>query len=269
MHSSSLHHQQSAAVSSKSSFPTPDVSHLENFQLYSATTRKMTSKNDNKASPKTKANNTPDDGEQELFVSILGGLAGSSCCILQLLLNFLFEMRVIHPFGCAGFNKILGPLRVYLRAATFLYFVYKFSYDKKCCSKQRLIFYFLVCTSLMFMPEILRLSRMASAIAPSTTNAEKLVFTVNNMGCEACETHVKRIVESFDGVIQVESIEYETGLMHVSVNRDWNFDENKLDATLESKGYDLLPAGSVTKKMEMDVQWETGASFGDILKEDL
>ena len=36
--------------------------------------------------------------------SLIGGLLSSSCCLLQILLNFL-------SLGCAGFNKLLGPLR--------------------------------------------------------------------------------------------------------------------------------------------------------------
>ena len=215
--------------------------------------------------------NVATDDEQELVVSVLGGLAGSSCCIVQLALNMLSEVGVIHPIGCAGFNKILGPLRVYLRTVTIVYFLYK--WFKNCCSKRRLGAYFLFCMCLMFMPEALRLSSMnahrLAALAPATTNVETLLYTVDNMGCEACETHVKRIVESFDGVIEVESIKYETGLMRILVNRDWNFDEDRLDAKLETKGYDLLPAGSVTKKMEMDAQWETGSSLGGFVKEDL
>lgn len=199
------------------------------------------------------------DGEQELFVSVVGGLAGSSCCVIQLGLIFLSELGV-QPVGCAGFNKILGPLRLYLRAATLLYFMYKWLLDKRCCSKRRLTIYFLLSMCLMFMPEALRYSSNMTnglaALAPSTVNAEKLVYTVDNMGCEACETHVKRIVESFDGVVYVESVDYETGLMKLTVNRDWNFDQERLDAKLEAEGYDLLPMGSTTKRMK----WESDAA---------
>lgn len=231
----------------------------------------MTSQDDKKSSkPKSKAASCrlvdeTSDGEQELLVSLAGGLLGSSCCFIQLLLNLLSEFGVMQPIGCAGFNTILGPLRLCLRIVTTFYFCYKWFYDKTCCCKRKLVFYTLLCASLMFMPEALRiLSRSGSftrlgAIAPSTTNLERLVFTVDNMGCEACETHVKHIVESFDGVVSVESVDFETGLLRVSVNRDWQFDENQLDAKLEANGYDLLPEGSTTKRM----LWESETGIFD------
>lgn len=208
-----------------------------------------------------KTTNCNSNGQEKvLVVSVLGGLAGSSCCLIQLTLNLLSEFGVLHPIGCAGFNKILGPLRLYLRMATMFYFVYKWFLDKKrCCSKQRLTMYFVLCLSLMFLPEALRYSNRFAAIAPSTDNTENLVFTVDNMGCEACENHVKRIAESFDGVVYVESVDYETGLLRLAVNREWNFDPTRLDAKLEAEGYDLLPEGSTTKKMQWDK--DTGASF--------
>ena len=211
--------------------------------------------------------NAPSDGEQELIVSLAGGLLGSSCCLIQLALNLLSEFGVMQPIGCAGFNTFLGPLRLYLRVLTILYFSYKWIYDKTCCSKRKLVFYTVLCASLMFMPEALRvLSRNSSfsrlgAIAPSTTNTERLVYTVDNMGCEACETHVKHIVESFDGVVSVESVDFETGLLHLSVNRDWQFDENRLDAKLEANGYDLLPEGSATKRMTWEGETVSDGTF--------
>merc|ERR1712188_357460 len=54
--------------------------------------------------------------------SILAGLLGSSCCILQLGLNVLSVFDIVH-IGCAGFNVILGPLRPYLRALTLTWLV--------------------------------------------------------------------------------------------------------------------------------------------------
>ena len=39
-----------------------------------------------------------------LCTSVLTGLLSSSCCLLQLVLNTF-------AVGCAGFNKVLGPIR--------------------------------------------------------------------------------------------------------------------------------------------------------------
>ena len=65
------------------------------------------------------ANNT-DAVVQELAWSqrnataVCVGLLSSSCCLLQLTLNALAMLNVIHV-GCAGFNKILGPWRTEMR----------------------------------------------------------------------------------------------------------------------------------------------------------
>lgn len=46
--------------------------------------------------------------------AIVAGLLSSSCCLLQLLLNGLAMLNVLHV-GCAGFNKVLGPWRTEMR----------------------------------------------------------------------------------------------------------------------------------------------------------
>lgn len=49
-------------------------------------------------------------GAMEYAQCVLGGLLGSSCCLLQLGANALASLNVVH-IGCAGFNKVLGPIR--------------------------------------------------------------------------------------------------------------------------------------------------------------
>jgi len=46
--------------------------------------------------------------------AIMAGLLSSSCCLLQLALNGLAMLNVVHV-GCAGFNKVLGPWRTEMR----------------------------------------------------------------------------------------------------------------------------------------------------------
>ena len=52
------------------------------------------------------------------LTSVMAGLAGSSCCLVQLMLNGLAALDVAH-IGCAGFNK-LGPLRSLVWLTLFL-----------------------------------------------------------------------------------------------------------------------------------------------------
>jgi hypothetical protein len=49
-------------------------------------------------------------GGVEYVQCVLGGLLGSSCCLLQLGANALASLNVAH-IGCTGFNKVLGPVR--------------------------------------------------------------------------------------------------------------------------------------------------------------
>jgi len=51
---------------------------------------------------------------QRNATAVCVGLLSSSCCLLQLTLNALAMLNVIHV-GCAGFNKILGPWRTEMR----------------------------------------------------------------------------------------------------------------------------------------------------------
>lgn len=51
---------------------------------------------------------------QRNATAVAAGLLSSSCCLLQLVLNALAMLNVIHV-GCAGFNKILGPWRTEMR----------------------------------------------------------------------------------------------------------------------------------------------------------
>ena len=51
---------------------------------------------------------------QRNSTAIAAGLLSSSCCLLQLVLNVLAMLNVVH-IGCAGFNKVLGPWRTEMR----------------------------------------------------------------------------------------------------------------------------------------------------------
>jgi hypothetical protein len=111
--------------------------------------------------------------------TLLAGLLTSSCCAIQLFLNFLSSLNILHV-GCAGFNKVLGPLRPLLRGVTLLlmgrlwYLHFSFPPSKKLgngmnkpsvicdrkasssSSTSRLLAQSLVCLVLMFSPELLR-----------------------------------------------------------------------------------------------------------------
>ena len=211
--------------------------------------------------------------------SILAGLLGSSCCILQLGLNVLSVFDIVH-IGCAGFNVILGPLRPYLRALTIGWLLFLWGHvvasnknsrssvkkdannkssaeklkngSRKTCSRAntRLLMNTFVTLSLMYMPEGLKLLG-GPAIAPPTADAVKQTYVVDNMGCEACIDAVQRIINRADGVLY-SSIELQTGEATLWVAKDWNFNSEKLDQHLRHHGYELHEEGHITKKMKLD-----------------
>eukprot|EP00978_Attheya_sp_CCMP212_P041364 scaffold236229_cov57-Attheya_sp.AAC.2 len=186
--------------------------------------------------------------------STLVGLLSSSCCLIQLILNGLSLLQVVHV-GCAGFKTWLGgTTRLYIRSIAMVWLVTLwaralFTHPKKhirpqpkgtsCCtndfesdsstevhllsprnkSKWRLLCWSVWTLFLMWLPEGLQFldSRntsnvfpirtlwLDSAIIPSSTGSggisqekerhvEYLSFVVDNMGCEACESMVKRIL---------------------------------------------------------------------------
>lgn len=174
--------------------------------------------------------------------AIAAGLASSSCCLLQLGVNLLATLNVAH-IGCAGFNKFLGPWRLHIRTLTFCWLGYSwfqnFRSDKgECCKpkRHRLLFNTALCLALTFLPELLRLSG-GNAIAPPTVGAKVLKLTVDGMGCEACEAHVRGVMERSSGVISGHA-DFKKGFAEVEVADDWGFDLEKVLQNLKLDGYE-------------------------------
>ena len=236
--------------------------------------------------------------EISTWLSLLtGGLLSSSCCLIQLILNLLASFDIIHV-GCAGFNKVLGPLRPVLRAVTLI-FVSKLWYNElaskdlsECCNKpsdrsenandirlnkykksrMRLFVQSCVCLLLMYLPECLReiskmnslssgayydsssISRIASflssvpVVAPPTAGAIWKHYQVHNMGCEACSVHVQNIVQSFNGVVDMQDLNHEDGKLSVLVNSDWGFDEESLKNQLFADGYEVEAVSDIVEE---------------------
>jgi len=141
---------------------------------------------------------------------IVGSLS-SSCCLIQLGLNMLSSFNILHV-GCAGFNKVLGPLRPYARFLTMLWLLMLWLNGVKGSdhSKERRKNFFkrsrtytlvaVLTLTLTFLPEIL-LYGGGPAIAPPVDGMERKVYTIDNMGCEACVDGVERILAQHPGVL--------------------------------------------------------------------
>mmetsp|Transcript_31989 Transcript_31989/g.56559 ORF Transcript_31989/g.56559 Transcript_31989/m.56559 type:complete len:453 (+) Transcript_31989:34-1392(+) len=172
--------------------------------------------------------------------AVIAGLLSSSCCLLQLAVNLLAMLDVVHV-GCAGFNKVLGPWRLHLRALTFVWLSYLWFgklRSKDCCKggRRRLLFNTVLCLSLMFLPEMLRLSG-GTAIAPPTDGAKLLKLKIDGMGCEACEAHVRGVMQRSSGVISSRA-DFKAGFAEVEVNEEWGFDMAGVLSKLSSDGYE-------------------------------
>lgn len=246
------------------------------------------------------------------FSAIAGGLLSSSCCALQLLLNLLASLNILHV-GCAGFNTVLGPARPMLRGMTLLVLAQLWyqevtrvtlqqereekrgQEDTKeissihvppatravhpCHRSRSRVVLFLqtcLCLSLMFLPEALRaVSKMKSQSRqslPSHQSGSGLAraissflltesvlepsasflsrpggggaavwkhYEVRGMGCEACATHVQGVVAECKGVVEVNDLVFEEGILSILVQPDLGFDEDTLKNQLFLDGYEL------------------------------
>jgi copper chaperone CopZ len=189
--------------------------------------------------------------------SIAAGLLSSSCCALQLGLNILSSMNIIH-IGCAGFNTYLGPMRSITRTVTFVWLVYlwykhyhfnsnksKKLNKKKQRQQYQLYFSTLLTLFLMLLPEMLKYFN-GPAIAPPTSNQIVLQYHIPNMGCEACEMNVRKIINRQSGVID-SSVHYDTknGVANIYIAKDWHFNSKQLSTELNHAGYGLVSLDSV------------------------
>lgn len=192
----------------------------------------------------------------EVFSSTVAGLLSSSCCALQLVLNVLSTLDIIH-IGCAGFNTVLGgEVRLVMRTMTFAWLglvwykgiqamrnTKEEDKEKKRSSKlKRMVLHTCLTLSLMFLPELLKWSGTAPAIAPSSTSFSVQSFEISGMGCEACEAAVSRIIDRSSGVI-ASSVDALTGIANITISNNWNFDASSLRTALEAHGYGLLEPG--------------------------
>lgn len=230
-----------------------------------------TTQHERTAAKGTGANGAIDDDDMTLksgastFQAFIAGLLGSSCCIAQLILNCLSALDLVHV-GCAGFNKSLGPLRNVIRSLTvgWLGFLWmklllkeRASGGQKaapsCCTKfrRRLTFSTALALMLTFLPELLKFTNgVLPALAPPTDNLVRKTFVVDNMGCEACEAAVGRILSQHPGVAFGQVTDFGRGEAEVFVAPDWSFNETELDGRLQHHGYELHELGWETKNMK-------------------
>ena len=184
------------------------------------------------------------DKDDLLKAGVVAGLLSSSCCLLQILLNALSWFNVLH-MGCAGFNKLLGPPRPYLRAATFGWLGLCW-YNTPSRRRGKMLRATLVTMLLMFLPEILQtwdyshpIIRRSLTTMPSTK--ERWIerpFIVHNMGCEGCESAVQNLLESSPD-IEMAQVDWKSGKVSIFGEAVESLDVDALGKLLQHHGYDL------------------------------
>jgi copper chaperone CopZ len=142
-----------------------------------------------------------------LFGSLSAGLASSSCCALQLMLNGLSALGLINV-GCAGFNKTLGPLRTFFRAITTAWLVALWALGlRRGWPIPHLAATTAIAAALSLLPEALTaliLRPRPPASSPPTVVPRELFLRVGGMGCEACRGRVKALIDAAPGVLSSE-----------------------------------------------------------------
>jgi len=260
----------------------------------------------------------------DLLKSFVMGSLSSSCCFIQIGLNMLSSLGVLH-IGCAGFNTVLGPIRSYSRTITIiwlcrLWLPLYFDGSNSCCigdevcvkesstnvdqdafenktksitvdppyvsdytrngkeKKKRLM---ILCVTtfftlfLSFLPELIMYSGGSSLTVARKAGIEKEVFTIDNMGCEACVKAVEKILINTDGVIYGEITDFATGRAEIIVadglrkeTNKWNSFYVNLNARLDKHGYELHHLGWTTKLMKIKEEKEKSQGYFG-LKQDM
>lgn len=167
------------------------------------------------------------------------GLASSSCCLIQLALNGLAVLGLVQ-IGCAGFNKWLGPVRLPMRVLTLIWLG---SAWKGLLLKPRggagqgrvstLVVRTAMTIFLMFLPELLQLGGKTSL---KPLGANRLELTIDGMGCEACELHVRGVLEAAAGVINT-AVSFEAGTAALIVGNGLRFNLTGIIEQLATDGY--------------------------------
>merc|ERR1711865_583946 len=108
----------------------------------------------------------PEGSLQSWAVAVVAGLLSSSCCVLQMAINLLSYLDVVQ-LGCAGFNKVLGPIRTPLRVLTLAGVGMLWRHPKK--RTVALLIQTCLTIGIMVAPELLLISG-GPALAPATGN---------------------------------------------------------------------------------------------------
>ncbi len=169
---------------------------------------------------------------------VVGGLLGSSCCAVQLCLNWLASLGIGLTAGCAGFNIILGPARPYARMATATFLCVRWARARK-GQRRQLLLASVLAVGLTYLPEAL-LYAGATALAPPSDGAMRVHVPVGGIGCEACQHAVARTLVGSSGVLDARVRGFgDEGSADLIVHPGWGFDSEQLATRLRDAGFEI------------------------------
>jgi copper chaperone CopZ len=172
---------------------------------------------------------------KSVTINVVVPLLASACCLLQLAMNVL-------SIGCAGFNKILGPLRPYFMS--FLLYLTFIGWNARTNSSMtsRLAATMLR-LSVALLPEVLDAWNRRSALntVSSALPNRNLIATVQldipTMGCVACVRSVNNALRQIPGVEHAASSLNDKGnggKAQVRIAADSEDDVNAIATTLQA-----------------------------------
>jgi hypothetical protein len=177
----------------------------------------------------------PDRSSKTWFAVIVGGLLSSSCCALQLLLNFM-------GVGCAGF-AILSPYRLCFLAASLLFFMIRtpHSYSNAIVrSTQAAIF-----CALVSMPEIIsfysRYAAYYSSTSESNLPSSLLFVRIFGMKCAACGERARALSLTVP-CVRHSAVHWERGHMKIQVVSGFDIAEcgHRVSAVLNRADFEIV-----------------------------
>lgn len=101
----------------------------------------------------------------------------------------------------------------------------------------------ILCLLLSYLPEML-LHSGGPALAPPTASTRELTLRLDGMGCEACQLHVRTVLERSAGVVSSE-VDFEKGLARVLIADDWGWNLTAVGERLSHDGYEILGSETV------------------------
>eukprot|EP01117_Protostelium_nocturnum_P018302 TRINITY_DN7627_c0_g1_i3.p1 TRINITY_DN7627_c0_g1~~TRINITY_DN7627_c0_g1_i3.p1 ORF type:complete len:165 (+),score=44.54 TRINITY_DN7627_c0_g1_i3:199-693(+) len=148
-------------------------------------------------------------------LATIGGLLSSSCCLVQLGLNYL-------SVGCAGFS-VLDPLREYFIALSYGGFFFKLFWEKQVMNQR-------IFNKSNSITLLILLTLTSSPIAVRWVNNGRLPseydgilseVEIEGMNCEACSNNAKNGLLSIDGVTDC-SVDLRTKKAKIQSKRELN-----------------------------------------------